>query len=104
MLLILRVIFAVIVAIIGGYGLITKNFEFQSYMLFFLSLMMLVMGLEEFQKGRKVYVWISLVAFLFLLFVSLQGFFLSQLWESEVKEIDFFCKRHFLKVRNAFSY
>ena len=77
MLLILRVIFAVIVAIIGGYGLITKNFEFQSYMLFFLCLMMLVMGLEEFQKGRKVYAWISIFAFLFILFVSLQGLVLS---------------------------
>ena len=75
--MILRVIFAVIVTLIGGYGLITKNFDFQSYMMFFLSLMMLVMGLEEFQKGRKVMGWISIVAFLFILFVSLESFFLS---------------------------
>ncbi|WP_331000870.1 YczI family protein [Radiobacillus kanasensis] len=75
--MILRVIFAVIAAFIAGYGLITKNFEFQSYMMFFLSLMMLVMGLEEFRKERKVMGWISIVAFLFVLFVSLQGFFLN---------------------------
>ena len=41
-------------------------------MMFFLSLFMLVMGLEEFRKGRKVMGWISIVAFLFILFVSLQ--------------------------------
>ncbi|MEN8698134.1 YczI family protein [Bacillus infantis] len=45
-------------------------------MLFFLGLMMLVMGLEEFQKERKVMGWISIMAFVFVLFVSLQGFFL----------------------------
>lgn len=75
--MILRVIFAVIVTFIAGYGLITNNHEFQSYMMFFLSLFMLVMGLEEFQKGRKVIGWISIVAFLFILFVSLQDFFLN---------------------------
>ncbi|MCA1042244.1 YczI family protein [Bacillus infantis] len=76
MLMILRVILAVISASIAVYGLITANFEFQSYMLFFLGLMMLVMGLEEFQKERKVMGWISIMAFVFVLFVSLQGFFL----------------------------
>ena len=61
--MILRVIFAVIVTFIAGYGLITNNLEFQSYMMFFLSLMMLVMGLEEFWKDRKVMGWFSIVAF-----------------------------------------
>ena len=75
--MILRVILAVIVTFIAGYGLITNNHEFQSYMMFFLSLFMLVMGLEEFQKGRKVIGWISIAAFLFILFVSLQDFFLN---------------------------
>ncbi|KHF38550.1 YczI family protein [Halalkalibacter okhensis] len=75
MLIILRVLFAVIAAFIAGYGLITKNFEFQSYMMFFISLMVLVIGLEEFRKERKVSGWISIVAFLFVLFVSLLVFF-----------------------------
>ncbi|WML42362.1 DUF3953 domain-containing protein [Neobacillus sp. OS1-2] len=35
------------------------------------------MGLGEFRKGRKVIGWISIVAFLFILFVSLQDFFLN---------------------------
>jgi uncharacterized membrane-anchored protein len=44
-------------------------FKFQTYMMFFLGLMMLVMGIDEFQKGRKGYGLISIVAFLFILFV-----------------------------------
>lgn len=77
MLIILKVIFAVIAAFIGVYGLITKNFEFQSYMMFFLSLMILVMGLEEFRKERKFSGWVSIFAFLFVLFASLFPFFLN---------------------------
>jgi len=41
-----------------------------------LGLMMLVMGLEEFQKERKTYGWLLVVVFLFSLFVSVQGFLL----------------------------
>jgi len=44
-------------------------------MLFFLSLMMLVMGLEEFKKGRRGYGWMGIVVFLFGFFASLQVFF-----------------------------
>jgi apolipoprotein N-acyltransferase len=64
-----RIILAVIVALIAGYGLFTGNFKFQTYMMFFLGLMLLVMGIDEFQKGRKGYGLISIVAFLFILFV-----------------------------------
>ncbi|KGR76322.1 DUF3953 domain-containing protein [Ureibacillus sinduriensis] len=77
MLIILKVIFAVTVACIAGYSLITKNFEFQFYMIFFLSLMILVMGLEEFKKEQKIRGWISIVIFLFILIVSLAGFLLN---------------------------
>ncbi|WP_306421233.1 DUF3953 domain-containing protein [Halalkalibacter sp. APA_J-10(15)] len=75
--MILKVIFAVIAAFFAGYGLITKNFEFQLYMMFFLSLTMLVMGLEEFRKEQKVMGWISIGAFFFVLFASLLVFFLN---------------------------
>lgn len=73
----LRFILSVIVILIAGYGLITKNYEYQSYMILFLSLFMLVMGLDEFQQGRKSNGWINIVVFLFALFVSLQGFLLN---------------------------
>jgi len=61
-----RIILAVIVIIMAGYGLLTENHLLQPYMLFFLGLMMLILGLEEFQKGRKVF---SLFVFMFLLIV-----------------------------------
>jgi Protein of unknown function (DUF3953) len=69
MLKISRVILAAIVIIMAGYGLLTENQWLQPYMLFFLGLMMLVLGLEEFQKGRKVYGYLSIFVFLFLLIV-----------------------------------
>ncbi|WP_280967031.1 YczI family protein [Evansella cellulosilytica] len=46
-------------------------------MLFSLSLMVLVIGIEQFQKERKVTGWISIVAFLFVLFASLLVFLLN---------------------------
>lgn len=53
----------------AGYGLLTENHSLQPYMLFFLGLMMLVMGLEEFQKGRQVCGYLSLFVFMFILIV-----------------------------------
>lgn len=55
--------------------LITKDFKFGNMMIFFLGITMLVMGLEEFQKERKVMGWLLIVVFLFSLFVSIKGFF-----------------------------
>ena len=46
-------------------------------MIFFLGLTMLVMGLEEFQNERKVMGWFLIGAFLFLLYVSIEGFLLG---------------------------
>ncbi|WP_267490804.1 DUF3953 domain-containing protein [Paenibacillus monticola] len=60
----------------AAYELITKNFEFQSLLILLLGLIMLVMGLEEFQKKRKAYGWLLVVVFLFSLFVSVKGFLL----------------------------
>ncbi|NPC94071.1 DUF3953 domain-containing protein [Bacillus sp. WMMC1349] len=71
------------VVLSGGYVFITNyfefqsHFEFQSYMLLVLSLLMLVMGLDEFQNGRKDYGLTCLVLFLFVFFVSVQGFFFN---------------------------
>ncbi|SET94037.1 Protein of unknown function [Salinibacillus kushneri] len=72
MLKILRYIFSIIAMVFAVYGLITSDFNFQPYMMFFLGLMLLVMGVEEFQKERKAYGWLLVVVFLFLLFVSIQ--------------------------------
>ncbi|WP_083802888.1 DUF3953 domain-containing protein [Bacillus sp. SG-1] len=74
MLKILHIILSITVILLAGYGLITKDFKFQPYMMLFLSLTMLVMGVREFQKGNKGYGWLGIAAFLFIFFVSIQIF------------------------------
>ena len=46
-------------------------------MILFLGLTMLVSGIEEFKKERKVMGWFLIVVFLFSLYVSIEGFLLS---------------------------
>jgi Protein of unknown function (DUF3953) len=69
----LRIIMATMVVIISCYGLFTGNYEMQPYMMYFLSLMILIMGLEKIQKGQKSDAYFNIGIFIFLLFV----FFLS---------------------------
>ncbi|WP_010095349.1 DUF3953 domain-containing protein [Ornithinibacillus scapharcae] len=75
MLTIIRIILALTVIILATYGLITQDFKYQSLMMFVLSMMMLVIAISEFKKSRTGYGWVSLIAFVFLLLVSLQGLF-----------------------------
>ncbi|MGE8082140.1 YczI family protein [Peribacillus loiseleuriae] len=70
-----QIILSIITISLAGYGLITEDFKFQAYMMLFLGLSMLVMGLREFQKGHKGYGWLSIVACIFILFVSIERFF-----------------------------
>ena len=51
---ILRYVLSIATFLLAVYGLITKKFEFNHIMIFLLGLTMLVMGIEEFQKERKV--------------------------------------------------
>ncbi|WP_313237300.1 DUF3953 domain-containing protein [Sporosarcina ureae] len=77
MLRILQFIFVAVGIFFAAYGLITEDFQFQSYMMLSLGLMFLVMSIQEFKEGRKVYGWIFLPTSLFALFVTVQGFLLS---------------------------
>lgn len=77
MLKLLKIILSLIVISLAGYGLINENFEFQPYMMLFLGLTMLVIGIEEFQKGQKGYGWLGIVLFIFTLIVSIKGFILK---------------------------
>lgn len=74
---ILRYVFSVLGLFFAAYSLITQNFRVTPYMLLFLGLMMLVMGLEEFQKDQKAYGSLFILVFLFSLYVSIQGFVLN---------------------------
>ncbi|WP_409250628.1 YczI family protein [Bacillus sp. SCS-153A] len=70
----LHIILSIIAISLAGYGLVTRNVKFLPYMMLFLSLTMLVMGLREFQKGNKAYGWLGTVTFLFTFYVSIQTF------------------------------
>lgn len=74
LLTILRVLLSIIVVAIAGYGLMTQNFEFQAYMFLFLGLVMLVSGIQEFQKDKKLMGWLLIAVFAFLQFVFIQSF------------------------------
>ncbi|HLT55427.1 MAG TPA: DUF3953 domain-containing protein [Bacillota bacterium] len=69
-----RAIISVIVILLAGYGLITENFSFQPLMLFFLGLLLLVIGIGELQKGQKPGGYLCMAIGVF---ISLESFFLS---------------------------
>ena len=50
---ILQILFSIIVTVLAGYGLFTKDFQFQAYMTLFLGLTMLVLGLREVKEIRN---------------------------------------------------
>ncbi|WP_124052380.1 DUF3953 domain-containing protein [Priestia endophytica] len=74
MLKIIGHVLSIISVLLATYGLITKNFEFNSIMLFFLGLSIFFMGLEEFQEKKKTNGWLLVIVSLFPLFVSAQEF------------------------------
>jgi uncharacterized protein YqgC (DUF456 family) len=73
---ILRYILSIATFLLAVYGLITKKIESNHIMIFLLGLTMLVMGIEEFQKERKIIGLLLVGVFLFSVFVSIKGFLL----------------------------
>ncbi len=66
---ILGTVIAVIVIALSGYGIISQNFEFMSYLMLLLGALMLVFGLIELQEDRKGivgYMFIVVSLFIFL--------------------------------------
>lgn len=78
MLKILQIIFSIIAVAFAGYGLFTKDFQFQGYMILFLGLTMLVAGLQEFKRNKKITGWMLIGVFVFSTFVAIQSF----MWNS----------------------
>jgi len=74
---ILQILFSIIVAVLAGYGLFTKDFQFQAYITLFLGLTMLVLGLQEFKRNKKSSGWILIGVFVFSIIVSIYGFMLN---------------------------
>ena len=71
---ILRITSLVIGMALAGYSLITKNFEFMPYLMFFVGVLMLVTGVAEFQAKRKSNAISSILAAAFLFFVAIYTF------------------------------
>ena len=77
MLKILRYVFATLVLLFVLYGFIARSFAYQPYMIFFLGLMMLIIGLEEYQKGRQLGSWLGIGGFIYAMYVAVEGFILN---------------------------
>ncbi|WP_232696198.1 DUF3953 domain-containing protein [Brevibacillus daliensis] len=78
MIKLIRVILGIIVIVISGYNLITKDFELMPYLMLFLGAFMLASGFIELQKDRKgIWGYMSIIVSLFIFFVSIQGFWLK---------------------------
>lgn len=70
MIKILRIVMSDIIIPLALYMLITNNFEWMPFNLFLLSLFMMVMGTDEFIKGRKQYGYLNVAVSFFIVFVA----------------------------------
>lgn len=77
LLTILQVLFSALTMGLAIFGLLTENFEYQSLMLFSMGLMILVMGIRELRKEKKAFAYFIMSAAAFILYVSIEGFFLN---------------------------
>ncbi len=74
LLTILQIIFSIIVVSLSTYGIITDDYRLNFLMIFFLGLLMLILGIKEFQREQKVYGWLFIGVFLFIEYVFIQTF------------------------------
>ena len=72
-----RVILSIITIALSVYSLISKNFELMPYLMLCLGSVMFMTGVAELQKDRKGFGYMSIVASLFVFFVSVYGFLLN---------------------------
>ncbi|WP_260631710.1 DUF3953 domain-containing protein [Neobacillus niacini] len=70
----LRIGLGIVVLLLAGFGLITKNFTAQPIMMLSLSAFILVGGLDELKNGRKRRGFISIILSIFVLAVLVQTF------------------------------
>ncbi|WP_330949069.1 hypothetical protein [Virgibacillus sp. MG-45] len=77
MLRIIKLILQFVVLLLATLALITNNFHFLPYLTVALAALTLIIGLAEYEKGRKVYANINLAASIILVFVFFQLFIFS---------------------------
>ncbi|WP_284140609.1 hypothetical protein [Virgibacillus sp. LDC-1] len=77
MLRIIKLILQFVVLLLAALALITNNFHFLPYLTVSLAALTLIIGLAEYEKGRRVYANINLAASILLVFVFFQLFIFS---------------------------
>ncbi|MFD1926498.1 YczI family protein [Sporosarcina siberiensis] len=73
MLKILRIVLVIIGFVLGGYILISSNYEGLPYMMFVIGTMLLVIGIAEIKQNRKKMGIVSIIGSLFVFYVSVEG-------------------------------
>jgi uncharacterized membrane-anchored protein len=68
----MRIVSGIIVFALGIYGLTTDNNAILPFMMFFLGIMSLVMGISELYKKRKSIGFISIIAAAFVFLVLIR--------------------------------
>ncbi|RKQ31342.1 DUF3953 domain-containing protein [Oceanobacillus halophilus] len=71
----IKSIVAVTLIILSGYSLWTKNNDLSPYIVLLLGILMTILGVDEFQKGRKIASYITFAVALFAFIVFVQGLF-----------------------------
>lgn len=74
---VLRVVLPIIVIILAGYSLKSGNYGVMPYMMFFMGAMFLVMGIAEIKEARRKIGIFSIIASIFIFYVSLEGLFFN---------------------------
>ncbi|MCK2020899.1 DUF3953 domain-containing protein [Peribacillus frigoritolerans] len=72
-----RMILALVVIVLSGYSLTAQTLELMPYYMFFLGALILVIGLAELQKDRKVWGYMNIFISLFVFFASIQAFLMN---------------------------
>lgn len=70
----LRLLLGILVLVLAGFGLITKNFIAQPFMMLGLAAFILVGGLDELKQGKKRRGYINIFISVFILGVAFQTF------------------------------
>ncbi|PAE44058.1 hypothetical protein [Bacillus sp. 7884-1] len=70
----IRITLGFVVLLLAGFGLLTKNFVAQPFMMLGLSAFILVGGLDELKKGKKSRGYISIFLSVFVLAILVQSF------------------------------
>lgn len=74
LLTILQILFAALTLGLAIFGLLTENFEYQYLMLLSMGLMILIMGIRELKKEKKIFAYFMILAAAFILYVGIESF------------------------------